>query len=223
MQASVVAELTQRWPDIAVLGEEMTAEQHAALMQQSHGRIWLLDPLDGTSNYAAGLPYFSVSIALMEQGKVVLALVYDPLRDECFTAEAGKGASLNDVPLKLADCDLPPLSKCLAAVDFKRLDSAMATRLAASPPYASQRSLGSVALDLCWLAAGRFHVYLHGRHQIWDYAAGHRILAEAGGLQTTLDGTIADVANMQSRSTAAAGNESLMQAWCDALGINWVN
>lgn len=223
MQAHVERALAECWPDIPMLGEEMTPEQRAALLQSSNGTIWMLDPLDGTSNYAAGVPYFSVSLALMEVGEVVLGLVYDPMRDECFTAQRGKGACLNGVPLSLADCDFPCLSDSLAVVDFKRLDSHLASELVSTPPYASQRSFGSVALDWCWLAAGRFHVYLHGRQQIWDYAAGQRIFIEAGGVETTLEGKPADVAGMMPRSAVAAGNEELMQAWCKCLGIQRLN
>ena len=85
-----------------------------------------------------------------------------------------------------AAIDAPQVVK--TDIDFKRLDGPLATRLATEIPYASQRSFGSVALDWCWLAAGRCHIYLHGRSHLWDYAAGELILAEAGGYSCTLDG-----------------------------------
>lgn len=223
MQAHMASVLLEQWPDIPLLGEEMADEEREAVLRSAHGRIWVLDPLDGTSNYAAGVPYFSVSLALVEDGEVVLGLVYDPVRDECFSAQRGQGAFLNGDALSLRGKESPALSECLAAIDFKRLESRLACQLVSSPPYASQRSFGSVALDWCWLAAGRIHVYLHGRQQIWDYAAGQRILIEAGGVETTLEGVPANIASMLPRSAVAAGSEELMRAWCHSLGIRRVN
>src|SRR5699024_5216246 len=138
----------QYWPDVAVLGEEMTeAEQQAALRAAPSG-VWCVDPLDGTSNFAAGIPYYAVSVALIKGDAVELAVVYDPSRRECFTAARGHGAWLNGQPLP--DRPAPAnLSMTIALVDFKRLPTRLASRLATQPPYRSQRSFGAVALDWC--------------------------------------------------------------------------
>ncbi|MEF3193067.1 MAG: inositol monophosphatase family protein, partial [Halothiobacillaceae bacterium] len=180
MQARVQRELAARFPAIPFLGEEMDEDEQRRLMRHAEQGLWVLDPLDGTSNFAAGLPIFASSLALIRGGRVVLGVVVDVTRDETFSAALGEGAWLNGVRLRPPTCDLP-LSKALACVDFKRLPPELATRLAVGAPYGSQRSISSVALDWCWVAAGRFHVYLHGRQGLWDYAGGHLILEEAGG------------------------------------------
>lgn len=105
-------------------------------------------------------------------------------------------------------------------VDYKRLPATLAETLASKPPYSSQRSFGSVALDFCWLAAGRAHVYLHGRHNLWDYAAGLTILHEAGGHAITLEGEREPPLSLQPRSTAAALDEGLFREWCSTLDID---
>ena len=98
MQERVAGQLQQQFPGTDFLGEEMTAAEQMQLLQ-SDKPVWCLDPLDGTSNFAAGIPYFCVSLALLQQGEVVLGLVYDPVRDECFSADAANGALLNGSPL----------------------------------------------------------------------------------------------------------------------------
>jgi len=214
VQARLSAALGQRWPDYRLLGEEMTAEEQAALVAEPGPGLWVLDPLDGTSNFAAGIPFFSVSLALLAGGESVLGVVYDPTRDECFTARKGRGVWLNDEPLRRVAISLL-LKRAIAAVDFKRLPVELAARFAAEPPYASQRSFGSVALDWCWVAAGRFHVYLHGRQKLWDYAAGHLILAEAGGYACTLAGERVPLASNEPRAAVAALDRALFEEWWD--------
>ena len=180
--------------------------------------MWCLDPLDGTSNFAAGIPYFCVSLALLSQGEVRLGMVYDPLRDECFAASRDEGAVLNGEPLTVVESGLP-LERATALIDFKRLSPELATRLVCDIPYASQRSFGSVALDWCWLAAGRSHVYLHGRSNVWDYAAGQFIFQSAGGLSCTLDGEAVFSQALTPRSSVAAVDRPLFESWTSYLGI----
>ncbi|MEN8173919.1 MAG: inositol monophosphatase, partial [Chloroflexota bacterium] len=152
-QARISQALKEHYPDTAFLGEEMTVEEQHELLVNSDS-LWCLDPLDGTSNFAVGTPYYAVSLALIEQGVPVLGIVYDPNRDECFVGIRGQGAFLNDEPLKVKPVDLP-LAQCTALIDFKRLSSTLSMNLVNQQPYASQRSYGSVALDWCWLAASR--------------------------------------------------------------------
>jgi myo-inositol-1(or 4)-monophosphatase len=218
MQDRLQAELAERFPDYGLLGEEMTEGEQLAQLQHSSCGVWVLDPLDGTSNFAIGIPYFAVSLALVEAGRVSLGIVYDPSRDEYFHATRDGGAWLNDAPLGTRR-PTTPLGRGIAMVDYKRLPATLAKTLAAKPPYSSQRSFGSVALDFCWLAAGRAHVYLHGRHKLWDYAAGLSILHEAGGHSVTLEGEYEPPLSLQPRSTAAALDEGLFREWCIVLGI----
>lgn len=217
MQDCLTKALQQAYPDIELLGEEMSAEQQQALL--SSGKpLWCLDPIDGTSNFAAGVPYFSVSLALIENGTVTFGLVYDPVRDECFTAQIGHGATLNKQALTSVPSNLP-LKRTIALIDFKRLTPELATQLVTEIPYGSQRSLGSIALELCWIAAGRGHIYIHGNQQLWDYAAAQLILSEAGGYACTFDGEALFNNQLTSRSTVAALEMQIFKDWCDYLRL----
>jgi myo-inositol-1(or 4)-monophosphatase len=218
VQERVAGQLRARWPETVFLGEEMAAVRQQALLE-SEKPVWCLDPLDGTRNFSSGIPFFCISLALLQGGAVTLGLVFDPVRDECFSACRGQGAWLNDEPLALEPCGVD-LKHTTGLIDFKRLDAALATRLATAIPYASQRSFGSVALDWCWLAAGRCHLYLHGRSQLWDYAAGQLILGEAGGFSCTLDGEPVFTRALAPRSSVAAVDASLFRAWCEWLGVH---
>jgi len=216
MQSRVQRDLAALWPDIAFLGEEMRAEEQQALMQQAESGLWILDPVDGTTNFSVGLPIFGPSLALIRGGQVVLGVVMDVMRDEVFSAARGEGAWLNGERMLPVGSNLP-LNKTVACIDFKRLAPALATRMVCEPPYSSQRSIGSVALDWCWVAAGRFHVYLHGKQGLWDYAAGHLILQEVGGHSCTLDGEAVFNNTLEKRSAVCAGDARLFAEWCKAL------
>jgi len=121
LQQRLQQELARRWPEYDFLGEEMTGHEHEELMRVCTQKgLWCLDPLDGTSNFAAGVPYFAVSLALLIHCRPELGLVYDPVRDECFMAQRGKGARLNGLSLGTHAALELPLQRCIAAVDFKR-------------------------------------------------------------------------------------------------------
>lgn len=212
MQQRVSETLQANWPDIPLLGEEMSSAEQQALLDDSEKGLWLLDPLDGTSNFAAGIPFFCVSLALVRHGKVEIGVIYDPLRNECFAARRGEGAQLNGQRLRVSapGTDLLP---CMGLVDFKRLAPSLATRLVSTPPYASQRSFGSGALDWCMIAAGRCQLYLHGGQKLWDYAAGQLILNEAGGRSGTLQGWEVFENSLATRSVVAASTPGLFTEW----------
>ncbi|MBI5463290.1 MAG: inositol monophosphatase [Gammaproteobacteria bacterium] len=216
MDARLHAELQLAWPAIGFLSEEMGAAEQQQLLAAANRPLWCLDPLDGTSNFAAGIPFFGVSLALLYDEQVELGLIYDPIRDECFTSRRGAGAWLNGQRLKTAAIDLP-LKQCIALIDFKRLTPALCRRLAETPPYRSQRNFGSCALEWAWLAAGRGHVYLHGGQKLWDFAAGSRLFAEAGGTSFTLDGADVFVARLETRSAVASPDPALALTWLDWL------
>lgn len=211
MQRHTELFVQQNWPQFAFLGEESSTKEQEAAMHSSTG-CWILDPVDGTSNFACGIPVYTVSLALLIEGEIVAGLVYDPARDEMFAARKNQGAELNNQPLK-AKTAKTALSQCSSIVDFKRLAPELAARLAIQAPYSSQRSFGSVALDWCWIAAGRGQVYLHGAQNIWDYAAGWLILSEAGGYSCTLDKESVFTARVIKRSAVAATTESLFKEW----------
>lgn len=218
MQARVQAAIAQVTPDIPLVGEETPEPEARRVMQAPRASFWCLDPLDGTTNFASGVPFFSVSLALIVDRRVELGVIYDPILDECFFAQRGMGAWLNDTSLTTLPQTTVPLRQGVGVVDFKRLAPELATRLVTHPPYSSQRSFGSVALDWCWVAAGRGHVYLHGKQKIWDYAAGTLILAEAGGYSSTLDGAEVFDGSFEMRSAVAARDAALFHEW-----QNWLN
>ena len=195
-----------------VLGEEMPFEQQKKQWEAGKDGLWCIDPIDGTSNFVNGLPYFAVSVALMRQGRSVLGVIYDPVADEVFYAEKGKGAFLNGASLPIKEY-APVLHQCMAGVDLKRLSSTLAQQLASAPPYSSQRNYGASTLDWCYAAAGRFDLYLHGGQKQWDYAAGSLILAEAGGHARTLQGEAVACASGQPRSVVAALGEQVFEEW----------
>ncbi|MES9970678.1 MAG: inositol monophosphatase family protein [Candidatus Thiodiazotropha sp.] len=216
MQHRLTNELKHHYPRIPLLGEEMSSDHQMAIFNDSNQGFWCLDPLDGTANFVSGMPCFAVSLAYLVDGEVEIGIIYDPVRDELFHAEKGSGAWLNQQRLQI-DTRLDQLHECVAMVDFKRLDPPLATRLATAPPYRSQRSIGSVALDWCWLAAGRFQLYLHGGARLWDYAAGRLIFSEAGGHSILSDksATQADSSRLglEPKMAVGAANERLLSAW----------
>jgi myo-inositol-1(or 4)-monophosphatase len=217
LQQRLRGELATHWPDYALLGEEMrTAEQEGLLAGPGRG-LWCLDPLDGTSNFAAGIPFFAVSLALLVDGKVQAGVVYDPVREECFCALRGQGAWLNERPLN-AVARPSTLSEAMAIVDLKRLPERLGMAIASRSPFRSQRSFGSVALDWCWVARGRCQLYLHGGQKLWDYAAGRLILEEsggAGGVLADYSGDWSTELSLKPRIAMAASNSALLQQWRD--------
>lgn len=219
-QRCLLDALAAEYPGVAQIGEEMDAGAQAEALAQSADGVWCLDPLDGTSNYVGGFPFFAVSLAWLLRGRVQLGVVYDPVRDELYTARRDAGASLNGRPLHVPAAPVT-LERSLAIVDFKRLPGALSARLTTRPPFRSQRALGSVALEWCWLAAGRGQIYLHGAQSLWDYAAGSLILAEAGGtgcLLDELEGPCRDELRLGKRLAVAAANDRLLAEWRRWLG-----
>jgi myo-inositol-1(or 4)-monophosphatase len=215
VQDRLERDLNAHWPGVALLGEEMSEALQRAVMSTRSSGIWVLDPLDGTGNFANGIPCFGVSLALLDADGIAAGIVYDPVRDECFSALRGAGAWLGEAVLRA-----PPgpasLADCMALVDFKRLPAPLVEALAAGAPYRSQRSFGSVALDWCWIATGRCQVYLHGGQRLWDYAAGVLILREsggAGGLLEDYTGEWCEPTGLGARIGLAACDEALLQRW----------
>lgn len=197
---------------VPVLGEEMSRAQQEEIWGDGRQELWCIDPIDGTSNFVHGLPYFAVSVALIRDGKSVLGVVYDPLAKEVFAAERGRGAFINGakmLPRKVAS----ELSGALASVDMKRLERKLSSVLASHPPYASQRNFGASTLDWCYAAAGRYDAYLHGGQKLWDYAAGSLILEEAGGHMCSLEDDDFSRGNVWQRSVIAALDPTLFNAW----------
>ena len=153
MQKRLETELLLAYPETTLLSEEMSLrEQQDAL---NSGRlVWCLDPLDGTSNFASGIPYFAVSLSLIKNNDVIMGVVYDPTRDECFYADTNTNAMLNGKNIELEYFD-ENINNAIAIIDLKRLSRQLAARLVQEQPFASQRNFGASALDWCWLAVNR--------------------------------------------------------------------
>ncbi|MCE1187175.1 MAG: inositol monophosphatase [Rhodocyclales bacterium] len=195
-----------------VLGEEMTPEAQGQVWQEGQEGLWVIDPIDGTTNFANGIPFFGVAVAYLVKHKTQLGVVYNPVTDEAFYAARGAGAWLNAVPLPLRS-PATQLKDAVAGVDFKRISHHLGDELAVRPPYYSQRNFGSSALEWCYVAAGRLDVYIHGGQMLWDYAAGRLILEEAGGSYSTLGGTPLTAGPAIKRSVIAAASPSLFEEW----------
>ena len=185
-EETVREELAKARPDYGFLGEEGGAREGT---DKSHR--FIVDPLDGTTNFLHGIPHFAVSIALERDGAIVAGLVYNPANDDLFVAERGKGAYLNDRRIRvaararLADavvaCGLPHYGR-------GDLDLARAEIFAAQQNFAGLRRYGAAALDLAWVAAGRLDAYWERNLSPWDVAAGSLLVREAGGFVSTCDG-----------------------------------
>jgi len=208
--------LTQELPkliDYPVLSEEMVASEQQAILNTQPQNYWCIDPLDGTSNFTQGIPYWCMSVALIEDGKMKLGVVYDPNRDECFTASDLSETCLNGRRLNQPVLSVVDLKNCIGLIDFKRLDTAEVLALVSDPPYRSQRSFGASALDFCWIAAKRCHIYLHGKQKLWDYAAGLLILKNANGFAETFNGKDLFANDLKHESVIAACDLQLMEQW----------
>lgn len=183
-ERSIADTLRDERPDDGLLGEEGAAAAAAS------GRRWLVDPLDGTTNYLYGYPAWSVSIALEDEEGGVAGVVHDPARGETFRAVRGGGAELNGAPISVSAHD--SLATALVATGFgysAELRAAQGEALGGIlPAVRDLRRGGSAALDLCWLACARVDGYFERGLQPWDWAAGRLIVAEAGGRVEELPG-----------------------------------
>jgi len=185
VEAFLLSEIRQRFPDHRILAEESGAQAG------NHCCIWYVDPLDGTVNYAHGIPIFAVSIAFEAQGERRLGVVYDPMRDECFSAERGRGAWLNGEPIHPSTT--PDLDHSLLVTGFpydirQNPENNLNHFARFSLLTQGVRRLGSAALDLCYVAAGRFDGFWEMRLSPWDVAAGALIAEEAGAVVTNMQG-----------------------------------
>lgn len=169
--------LAKGWPELPFLGEESTERERASVAAAPP--FWCVDPLDGTTNFVTGFPFYALSVARVTPRGPDLGVVYDPVRGEAFGAARGRGAWLGGHRLEARAPGT--LEEAVALVDTKRLGSGVATALASDPPFRSQRNLGAAALEWAWLAAGRAQLLVHGAHHPWDHTAGRLLLSEAGG------------------------------------------
>ncbi|TAK04164.1 inositol monophosphatase [Patescibacteria group bacterium] len=183
----ILRRLAKAFPDDHLLSEE----SDRAPMEIGDGRTWIIDPLDGTTNYINGIPLFAVAIARVKDRVTELSVIYDPIHDEMFTAERGKGAFLNGKRIRVTRRSVAHGAMFLAGRGYRNRDRAVhrniVTALELSMPYF--RRLGSATIMLTSVAAGRADAVILTGDKPWDTAAGVLLVKEAGGRVTTYDGT----------------------------------
>jgi len=204
------AELAKARPGYGFVGEEGGRQEGS---DKTH--CWIVDPLDGTTNFLHGIPQFAISIALEREGTIVAGLVYNPISEELFVAERGKGAFLNDQRLRVAArrrlaeaviaCGLPHLGRGDLA-QFRKEFAAVQEKVA------GLRRFGAATLDLAWVAAGRLDAFWERNLSAWDMAAGLLLVREAGGFVSDLDGGD----DMFGKAEILAGNEAMQR---ELLGL----
>src|SRR4051812_33518436 len=180
------AMIAERFPDHQVLAEEMGGAATAPA-----GPCWVFDPIDGTTNFAHGLPIFCSSLALEIDGVAEVAAVYDPTRKELFTAERGGGAFLNGRPLRVSSADRLVDAMLVTGFPYdvhSRVDEIVGLFGVFVGQVRAVRRLGSAAIDLCYVAAGRLDGFWESDLKAWDIAGGALIVAEAGGRVTNMAG-----------------------------------
>lgn len=179
--------IAERFPDHAVLGEEFGGAR-----EPPAGPCWVFDPIDGTTNFAHGVPIFCASLALEIDGRAEIAAVYDPNRRELFTAERGRGALLNGRPIRVSNA--ASLVDALLVTGFPydvhdRVDEIVGLFGAFVGRARAVRRLGSAAIDLCYVAAGRLDGFWESDLKPWDMAGGALLVTEAGGQVSTMVGS----------------------------------
>ena len=184
-EKAIIKIIQDKHPDHFILSEE-TGSVHT-----DSNIKWIIDPIDGTINFANGIPICCVSIGVEQDGEMIMGAVFNPFMNELFFAEKGKGATLNEKLIKVSDKDNLLTSCLVTGFPYQYLDAAngpleiFEKLIRKSIPV---RRLGSAALDLCWTAAGRFDGFYEHKLQAWDSAAGYLIVQEAGGIVTDLKG-----------------------------------
>lgn len=186
-QQVIQQHLAERFPDHSQIGEEQV-EGDSRNPRADY--VWAVDPLDGTTNFVHGLPFYCVSVALMHRGLPIVGVILDPVRGECFSAERNGGAWLNDQPIRSSPVIHPgeALMACSFAAEVRETADEVKDFLRMLPQAQSLRRTGSSALNLAYVAAGRLDAFWSSTTQVWDVAAGIILVTEAGGYARCLSG-----------------------------------
>lgn len=184
-EAFLLEEIQAHFPEHQIITEE------SGLIQGSQDWQWFLDPIDGTINYSRGVPIFVVSIGYAKKGRVTLGAIYDPMLDECFSAERGRGAWLNGEPIRVSV--IQELGRGLVGTGFpydvrSNPNNNLDNYAAATMLTQAVRHMGAAARDLCYVATGRLDAFWELRLSAWDIAAGGLIAEEAGAIVTKVSG-----------------------------------
>ena len=187
-EQAIIEVLRAAYPDHAILAEESGASEN---LHDENENVWIIDPLDGTTNFIHGFPQYCVSIALQQKGQITQAVVYDPNRNDLFTASKGRGAFLNEKRIRVVRRD--KLADALVGTgfpysDMSGLDEYISMFRLMTQATAGLRRPGSAALDLAYVACGRLDGFFEKGLKPWDVAAGSLLITEAGGIVGTFEG-----------------------------------
>lgn len=214
-EAAIIQIINNNFPDHTILSEE------AGLLEQHSDYVWLVDPIDGTVNFAHGIPICCVSIALSYKNELQIGAVYNPMLNELFFAQRGKGATLNGIPISVSQKE-DFARACLVTGFPYRMpehgDHPLKVFERAIMRGLPVRRLGSAAIDLCWVACGRFDGFWEYNLSPWDIAAGYLIVEEAGGKISDFDGKPYDVFDKQTLATNGLIHEPMLAMIQNAEG-----
>ena len=202
-ESLIIEELLKAFPNHSILAEE------SGIIEGSDDFRWIIDPLDGTTNYLHGFPHYAVSIACEHEGRLQHAAIYDPFKQELFAASRGDGATLNNRRLRVASLKTTQVALLATGFPFRhpqQLDEFLHTFSAFFSKASDVRRAGSAALDLAYVAAGRLDGYWESGLESWDMAAGALIVREAGGLATDFSGDT----NFLETGSVVAGNPRII-------------
>ncbi len=213
----VILDLVQsEFPQFSILSEESSP------IETGSPYTWVIDPIDGTRNFAEGIPHFCVVVALARGSDVVMGVTYDPVKDETFTAQQGQGALLNGQPMSVSDRQEIP--QCVLGFDLGYYDDKAATALdmirSLWPGFQTMRLMGSSALGMAYAAAGRLDLYFHHSLSPWDSASGLLLAREAGGNVVDRQG---HDANLFTPSVIVSSQTLIERFLEDTEGLEWRN
>ena len=191
-ERTIIEELKKARPNYSIISEEDGSETN-----QDKKNVWIIDPIDGTTNFLHGIPHFAISIALKSENEIISGLIYDPIKDEMFYAEKNNGAFFNNQRIKVSR--KKEINSCLFATGGKYKNDI-------DLPI---RKSGSAALDMAYVAAGRYDGYFQNNLNLWDIAAGIVILKEAGGLINEID--LSENKNIQIRASSSIINDKMLE------------
>lgn len=215
-ETAIIDVIQEEYPDHFILSEEV-----GEISTDSNIK-WIIDPIDGTVNYAHGIPICCVSIGIEKDGKLLMGAVFNPFMNELFFAEKGKGAFLNNKPLKVSENSNVKAACLVTGFPYRWVD------VAADPIKVFERfirlglpvrRLGSAAIDLCWVAAGRFDGFWEYNLNPWDIAAGYLIIEEAGGTVTNFKGEPYSVYDKQTLATNGKIHKEMIQVINDEIEV----
>ena len=209
----IIDELSRYKKNYSFISEEV-----GSIINKDKNHLWIIDPIDGTTNFMHGNPNFAISIAAEIDDQLEAAIIYSPITDEMFTAERGKGSFLNDKRIRIATrkklsesiliTGIPHLGRGNKELFIKEMDIII-------PEVAGIRRSGSAALDLAWIAAGRYDIFWERGLSIWDIAAGILLVREAGGFVKGIDGSDKDLWN----GNIISGNDDIILTFSEKLGF----